>query len=454
MADVLRTPRSPAQATADYKLAVATGNSMVALECLQDLMYHKVGDITQGVTDTQMSQMMEMEFGCNMQAIVLAALATLDEASSAGLVAAVEKGVTNKSEFFVQSAKSGVESAMDDPDVSESMVAVVEQGVNNKSNFFIQKAKSGVESAISDLDVSESVVEGIKSCSTEFADYAETGARKALGKVDFKSYAQNGTSDALASFNFKAPAKVGALEALGTYNFVSSAFEGAKQAIESKRDVIQSESQSGANLAIQESASVITGYAQKAINNEKEVITSATERALTNCKVSTQEEVRVAILSAYNAYALALDNAKSGFNEVVSRVVNQTVNLNDATVQYQVLLLSTADTAERLVTTAETFRDVVFTAERYASTITDVLAIQQLQQTVLDTTKVAINSITQLRAEWAGDRKELFDTMSDVKKLQDIGTKFDMAYKSLQVALGLTERVQEGIKMKSPEIEY
>jgi DNA repair ATPase RecN len=244
------------------------------------------------------------------------------------------------------------------------------------------------------------------------------------------------------------------LSALGTYDFVASACEGSKQAIDAKKSVFNAEAKSGAKSAISECGSDITGYAQAAIDNKKHVITSAAEQAITNKKVSSQEEVRVAILSAYNAYALALDSAKSSFGEVVSSVINQTINLNDATVQYQVLLLSASEAAERLAKTAEVFKDVVFTAERYASTVTDVLAIQRLQENVLDTTKAAINSISQLRNEWADDRKELFETMSDVRKLQDIGTKFDMAYKSLQVALGLTERVQEGIKMKSPEVVY
>jgi hypothetical protein len=62
--------------------------------------------------------------------------------------------------------------------------------------------------------------------------------------------------------------------------------------------------------------------------------------------------------------------------------------------------------------------------------------------------------MAQLRTEWANDRKELFDTMSDVRKLQDIGTKFDMAYKAFQTILGLAERVHEGVKLKNPEIIY
>lgn len=418
MAGQPRVPRTPVQATADYKSAIKNGNSMVALECLQDLMYHKVGDITSDLTDTQMAQMMEMEFGCNMQALVLAALQTMDDDSNAGIVSAVEKGITNK------------------------------------GTFLTQKAKNGAESALSDLDVSASVVSGIKSSAVDLTSYATDGAQKAIAKVDFQNHAASGAADALLAFDFKTPAKTGALSALGTYDFVASACEGSKQAIDAKKSVFNAEAKSGAKSAISECGSDITGYAQAAIDNRKNVITSAAEQAITNKKVSSQEEVRVAILSAYNAYALALDNAKSSFQEVISSVINQTINLNDATVQYQVLLLSTSEAAERLAKTAEVFKDVVFTAERYASTVTDVLAIQRLQENVLDTTKAAINSISQLRTEWADDRKELFETMSDVRKLQDIGTKFDMAYKSLQVALGLTERVQEGIKMKSPEVIY
>jgi hypothetical protein len=241
---------------------------------------------------------------------------------------------------------------------------------------------------------------------------------------------------------------------LGTYDFIVNAREGAKKAIEDKREVIRNEALSGAKDAITESSSAVIGYAQLAIDNKKDVITLATEQALVNKKISTQEEVRVAILSAYSAYALALDNARSGFEEIISRVINQTVSLNDATVQYQVLLLSTSEAADRLVKTAEMFNDVVMTAERYASTVTDVLAIQQLQAGILDATKVAVNSMAQLRTEWANDRKELFDTMSDVRKLQDIGTKFDMAYKAFQTILGLAERVHEGVKLKNPEIIY
>lgn len=418
MAAQPRIPRTPAQATADYKNAIKNGNSMAALECLQDLMYHKVGDITSDLTDTQMAQMMEMEFGCNMQALVLAALQTMDDDSNAGIVSAVERGITNK------------------------------------GTFLTQKAKAGADSALSSLDVSASVISGIKSSSADLTSYAADGAQKAISKVDFKAHATSGATDALVAFDFKTPAKTGALAALGTYDFVANACEGSKQAIEAKRAALNEEAKSGAKSAISESGSVITGYAQSAIDNKKSVIVSAAEQAIVNKKVSSQEEVRVAILSAYSAYALALDNAKSGFEEVVSRIINQSVNLNDATVQYQVLLLSTSEAAERLTKTAEVFKDVVFTAERYASTVSDVLAIQELQKNVLDTTKAAINSISQLRAEWADDRKELFKTMSDVRKLQDIGTKFDMAYKSLQVALGLTERVQEGIKMKAPEVVY
>jgi predicted nucleic acid-binding Zn-ribbon protein len=381
-------------------------------------MYHKVGDITSDLTDTQIAQMMEMEFGCNMQALVLAALQTMDDNSNAGIVSAVEKGITNK------------------------------------GTFLTQKAKAGAESALSDLDVSASVVSGIKSSAVDLTSYATDGAQKAIAKVDFQNHAASGAADALLAFDFKTPAKTGALSALGTYDFVASACEGSKQAIDAKKSVFNAEAKSGAKSAISECGSDITGYAQAAIDNKKHVITSAAEQAITNKKVSSQEEVRVAILSAYNSYALALDSAKSSFEEVVSSVINQTINLNDATVQYQVLLLSASEAAERLAKTAEVFKDVVFTAERYASTVTDVLAIQRLQENVLDTTKAAINSISQLRNEWADDRKELFETMSDVRKLQDIGTKFDMAYKSLQVALGLTERVQEGIKMKSPEVVY
>lgn len=413
-----RIPRSLVEATADYKGAIASGDSMCALSCLQDLMYHKVGDITKGVTDTQMAQMMEMEFGCNMQALLYSTLNSWDIGSSPGLVSAVEEGITNK------------------------------------GNFLTQKAKDGAKSAFANLDLSESIISGIKDCSTDLIDNATEGATKALGKVDFGLFAQNGAAIALSSFDFKEPARIGASTALSKYNFVDNAKEGAKLAIDDKRTTIKDEAANGANIAIQQSASKITGYAQSAIGNAKSVITSAAEQAIVNRRVSTQEEVRNAILAAYSSYALALDNAKSSFKETISQVINQTVNLNDATVQYQVLLLSTSEAADRLVTTAESFKDVVFTAERYASTITDVLAIQQLQQSVLDTTKVAINSISQLRSEWATDRKELFDTMSDVRKLQDVGTKFDMAYKSLQVALDLTERIQEGIKMKSPEIVY
>lgn len=418
MAGFPRIPRSPAQATADYKSAIRHGNFMVALECLQDLMYHKVGDITTDVTDTQMAQMMEMEFGCNMQALILAALQALDERSNAGIVAAVE------------------------------------QGIVNKGNFLTQRAKAGAESAVSGLDVSASVMSGIKNSSADLTSYAADGAQKAINKVDFKAHATSGAADALVAFDFKTPAQTGALSALSTYDFVASAREGAKLAVDDKRAVFNAEAKSGAKSAISESGSALTGYAQSAIDNKKDVIISAAEQAIANKKVSSQEEVRVAILSAYSAYALALDNAKAGFEEVISRIINQSVNLNDATVQYQVLLLSTSEAAERLVKTADVFKDVVFTAERYASTVSDVLAIQELQKNVLDTTKAAINSISQLRSEWADDRKELFNTMSDVRKLQDIGTKFDMAYKSLQVALGLTERVQEGIKMKAPEVVY
>lgn len=413
-----RIPRTPAQATTDYKSAIKNGNSMVALECLQDLMYHKVGNITTDLTDKQMAQMMEMEFGCNMKALVLEALETMDDSSNAGVVAAVEKAITNNGAFFTE------------------------------------KAKAGADSALTGLDVSASVISGIQSISADIASYAADGAQKSINKVDFKAHATSGAADALAIFDFKTPVETGVLAALGTYDFVAKACEGSKRAIDAKRTVLNEEAKSGAKSAISESGSVITGYAQSAIDNKKTVIVSAAEQAITNKRVSSQEEVRAAILSGYNAYALALDNAKAGFEEVVSRIINQSINLNDATVQYQVLLLSTSEAAERLVKTTEVFKDVVFTAERYASTVLDVLAIQELQKNVLDTTKIAINAISQLRTEWAGDRKELFNTMSDVRKLQDIGTKFDMAYKSLQVALGLTERVQEGIKMKAPEVIY
>lgn len=390
----------------------------MALQCLQDLMFHKVGDITTGLTGTQISQMMEMEFGCNMQAIILDALATIEDQNYASLVSAVEKGI------------------------------------ENKATFFTQKSKAGAESAVANLDVSTSVKTGIREGSSDLISYAESGAKKALGKVDFKSYTMAGASDALTAFDFTIPAKVGSLSALSTYDFVESAKEGSGLAIEAKRNVLQSEAETGAQSAINSSESALIGYAQKAIDNKKNVMISAAEQAITNKGVSTQEEVRVAILSAYSAYALALDNAKAGFGEVISRIINQSVNLNDATVQYQVLLLSTSEAAERLVKTAEVFKEVVFTAERYASTVADVLAIQSLQQNVLDTTKAAINSMSQLRTEWADDRKELFDTMSDVRKLQDIGTKFDMAFKSLQIALGLAERVQEGVKMTQSNNVY
>lgn len=441
---------------ADYEVAIHDSDQQLALECLQDLLFHKVGDITTGLTDLQTFQLLEMDFGFDIRSIILSALQDSSANVCDNMVAAVKKGIEDESEFFVRKAEDGAKAAFANASAHsyDEVVAAVEKGVENKSKFFTQKARAGAEAALTSLDIPTAITGGIQNNAANFITYAEKGSKKALAQTDLKAYAFAGAADALTAFDFVTPSKTGSLQALSTYDFVANAREGTKLAIEDKRGVLQEVATDGAGKAIIQTENTLVGYAQTAIGNKKEVITTAVEDAAVRMKLSTQEEVRVAILSAYSAYALALDNAKASLEQVVSRIINQTINLNDATVQYQVLLLSTSEAADRLSKTAEVFKDVVFTAERYASTVTDVLAIQELQKSVLDTTKVAINAISQLRSEWAGDRKELFDTMSEVRKLQDIGTKFDMAYKSLQVALGLTERVQEGIKMKAPEIIY
>lgn len=408
---------------------------MQALAALREFLAFKVGDISKGLSDTQITQLGEVQYNSNIQGIVMAAISASDIAGDLSededFLAAVASAVKTKLGGSMLS-KVDVQSACSDA-LADSAPSIVETALDKK---------------ISDTRLETAVTSGIESKRTALKSDTATVMDNMQSKVE--TWSKTGAINGIraSADEIKSDVKSGISEKQS--DFTNWAKAGASNAITAKRPDIKSDT-SEAVLAAFASANFKTGVLDT-IGSEEGLNTM--KRVSSFCDLATNETVRTAINSAYSQYAIALANAKSQFGDIVDSIINQSIKLNEATVQYQSLLIAAKEAAEKLNNTVELFQAANLSAERYASLVTDVLSVAQLQKAVQDNILNMNASIRQLYESWSKDRDKLYDTMEDVRKIQDVNSKIDIAYKAILSLTSVTERVQEGLKMRTPDIKY